>query len=58
MSGSASIARTSYPSLASSLARVPERVVFPTPPFPVIAIFIRIPPGTDYKSNKIFFTWI
>ena len=26
--------------LRSSLARVPERVVFPTPPFPVIAIFI------------------
>jgi len=44
MSGSASIARTSYPSLARSLARVPERVVFPTPPFPVIAIFMRISP--------------
>jgi hypothetical protein len=54
MSGSASIARTSYPSLARSLARVPERVVFPTPPFPVIAIFIRIPPEADYKSNGIF----
>ncbi|MGB9928662.1 MAG: hypothetical protein ACPK85_09695 [Methanosarcina sp.] len=44
MSGSASIARTSYPSLASNRARVPERVVFPTPPFPVIAIFIKFPP--------------
>ncbi|WP_255335334.1 hypothetical protein [Methanosarcina sp. KYL-1] len=44
MSGSASIASTSYPSLASSLARVPERVVFPTPPFPVIAIFITNSP--------------
>src|SRR5262249_10950714 len=38
---SPSMARTLWPSRAISLARVPEIEVFPEPPFPAIASFIR-----------------
>ena len=39
-SGSASTATTLYPSSANILDNIEEKVVFPTPPLPVIAIFI------------------
>jgi len=38
-----SIAKTLNPSLAKSRASVPATSVFPTPPFPDIAIFIFFP---------------
>ncbi len=40
--GSASTARTLYPSLERSLDRVAETKVLPTPPFPATAIFIGV----------------
>src|SRR4030043_2007766 len=50
-SGSASMARTFLPRCAKILAMTPARVVFPTPPFPEIAIFI-FSSGT-YHNQKI-----
>ncbi len=47
MSGSASIARTAKPSAAKMRASVPASVVLPTPPLPVIAIFIVAPLGHE-----------
>ena len=50
MSGSASIARTVYPSRAKRRAKVPARVVLPTPPFPEIAILIFGPPDLVFRG--------
>jgi len=46
------MAITLYPSRAKSRARVPARVVFPTPPFPEMAILMVKPPGLDYRSQN------
>jgi hypothetical protein len=50
-SGSASMARTLRPRFAKTLAMTPARVVFPTPPFPEMAIFI-FSSGT-YHNQKM-----
>jgi hypothetical protein len=51
-SGSASIARTFLPRSAKSRAITPASVVFPTPPFPEMAIFI-ISPSTKKRVIRI-----
>ena len=56
-SGSTSAARTFRPSSAYSRHRVEAKVVFPTPPLPVIATFISTTSGNSFlflerKRNK------
>jgi hypothetical protein len=55
-SGSASMARTWRPDALSDRIRRDENEVFPTPPLPVIAIFILIPPVrfmiVNYRSAE------
>ncbi len=53
ISGSASMASTSIPSCARSRASVPASVVLPTPPFPVIAIFMVLQHIGNYKGISI-----
>ena len=58
-SGSASAARTGLPSSAYILASVAANVVFPTPPLPVIAIFIILSPHNSiFCRNQQSFSFI
>lgn len=53
MAESLSIAKTLNPSFANNLASVPAINVFPTPPFPDIAIFKAFSPTIVFYCNKI-----